>query len=263
MGQEYPFGRLGYEVRKAIRKDLDVKIIIISHNSRPGLGKTTLAIQMARAWDQHGWTVDDKAFMDVHEYRQAYRNEKPGSVLLFDEIERAADSRRAMSHENVGLSQDWATLRYRNMVSIATLPTTSMLDNRMLEMSDYWIRVVKRGEAWPYKVKVNDFNGRVWRQRMGPDENMVIGFPDLGEGDDDYAELKRMKAEDTRSSEEHLTMEEAKKMQEAARQEAQKDVRDEMIRDLYDTFDVSYNDISELETVGLRTTRVGEIVNSD
>jgi len=176
--RKQPFGTLGHEVKRDVhQRDLDAKIIITSHNSRPGLGKTTLAIKMARDFDKNGWNADEKAFMSAHEYHNAYEDLPSGSALVFDEIEGEADSRRAMSEKNVELSQAWAQNRYRNMITICTLPSVSMLDNRMLEMSDYWINVMGRGTAHPYRVLVNDFSGKVIRKRL--DDDAVISIRTL------------------------------------------------------------------------------------
>ena len=257
---DYPFGKLGYEIRNAIKKDLDAKIIITSHNSKPGLSKTTLAIQMARAWDPHGWTADEKAFMDLYEYKDFYMNGKPGSVLVFDEIEGEADSRRAMSHKNVDLSQAWAQLRYRNMVSICTLPSVSMLDNRLLEMSDYWINVLDRGIAAPHKVSVNDYTGEVWRQQMGAEGNAIIRYGDLPDDDADYNLLKQMKDERNRTAEnEWIRRSEADEEIEKAVEKARREVRNDFIRTIYDITDLTQQEISELDPVDISRHTVSDI----
>lgn len=255
--QSYPFGRLGYEVRRSIDKDLDSKIIITSHNSKPGLGKTTLAILMARQWDPHGWSAEEKAFMDVYEYRDAYMNQPSGSVFVFDEIEGEADSRRAVSNKNVELSQAWAQLRYKNKVTIATLPTTSMLDNRMLEMADYWINVMSRGVAHPYKIYVNDFTGKVYRDRMD-DGSAVIQYPDLA-GDPDYEHLKAMKDESNRTTRNYISEEEHEKELKSARKEASRETRNKLIRDLYKDPRFNSREIGELAAVDLSRQRVDQI----
>ena len=259
---EYPFGRLGYEVRKAIKNDLDAKILITSHNSKPGLGKTTLAILMARAWDPKGWAAEEKAFMDVYEYKNYYMDGEPGSVLVFDELEGEADRRRAMSHKNVDLSQAWAQLRYRNMVSIATLPSVSMLDSRMLEMSDYWINVVSRGVALPHYVQVNDYTGKVWREQMGRDNDMVIRYPDLSSGDDDYLYLKNLKDERNRTDRQWVSGEEVDRLIREDREEALREQRDEFIRELHASTSMSYERIAALDAVDVSKDRVGQICRS-
>lgn len=256
----HPFGQLGAEVRKAIERDYDAKIIVTSHNSKPGLGKTTLATRMARAWDPYGWSAEEKAFMDVFEYHQAYLTEDPGSVLLFDEIEGEADKRRSNSTKNVQLSQAWAQQRFRNMVTICTLPTVSMLDSRMLELSDYWINVMRRGVAHPYRVLVNDFTGQIIRSRMG-DGGAVITWKELGDDDPDYTLLKKMKAESAEFERTYYNEREVKKMIDKRIQEEQRTWRNMAIEQLYENTEMSQSEISEFDFVDVSQPQVQRILS--
>lgn len=256
-----PFGTLGYEIKRDVHhQDLDAKIIITSHNSRPGLSKTTLAIKMARDFDPHGWTAEDKAFMDAGSYHQAYDDARSGSVLLFDEVEGEADSRRAMSNKNVKLSQAWAQNRYRNMITICTLPTVSMLDNRMLELSDYWINVMGRGLAHPYRIRVNDFNGKVYRERI--DENGVLRYGDLPNGDEDYELLKQMKDDRRRLETEYYTPDEHRKAVKEAEKATRMEVRDMWLECLVDETELTPRDLSELPIVDVSRPRIYQILKS-
>ena len=258
--QEYPFGQLGAEVRKAIERDYDAKIIITSHNSKPGLGKTTVATRMARAWDPYGWSAQEKAFMDVHAYHEAYLNEPEGSVLLFDEIEGEADKRRSNSTKNVQLSQAWAQQRFRNMVTICTLPTVSMLDSRMLELADYWINVMRRGVAHPYRILVNDFNGKVIRSRMG-DGGAVITWSDLPDDDDDKQLLDQMKAESAEFERTYYNEREVEKMIDKQVEEERRSWRNVAIEELYNQTDMSQKEISEFDFVGVSQPQVQRILS--
>lgn len=252
------FGTLGREIKEDVHEnDLDAKIIITSHNSRPGLGKTTLAIRMAREFDAHGWDAQTKAFMDAAEYHNAYDDLSSGSCLLFDEIEGEADSRRAMSNKNVELSKAWAMNRYRNMITICTLPTVTMLDNRMLELSDYWINVMGRGLAHPYRVRVNDFNGRVYRERI--DENGAIRFGDLPDDDPDYNLLKDMKDQRRRIDNEYYSPEEHQRIVEDKQKQSRMDERNKWIAGLVNETDYSSYKVADLPWVGLSQQRVNQI----
>ena len=254
--EQHPFGTLGNEVEYAIRNDYDVKIIITSHNSKPGLGKTTLAIRMSRVFDPHGWNARDKGFQDLYSYQEAYRDVPPGSVLQFEELEQSADNRRSMSRGNVDLSHVWATERFRNVVTICTLPTVSMLDNRMLELSDYWINVMRRGVAHPYRVLVNDFNGKIIRNRINDE---TIRFEDLPEGDDDYEYLKQVKKEQSTLQREYYRQDEVDKKIEQAKLKKYHKTRNEFINTLRE-YGMTYDEIGNLECVDLSKQRVGEII---
>lgn len=256
-----PFGTLGHEVKRDVyERDLDAKIIITSHNSRPGLSKTTLSIKMARDFDSHGWSAEQKGFMDAHQYHNAYESEEPGSVLLFDEIEGEADSRRAMSNKNVELSQAWAQNRYRNMITICTLPSVSMLDNRMLELSDYWINVIDRGVAHPYRILVNDFTGKVIRQRI--DEDGVIRYTDLPDGDEDYEYLKAEKhSRRTSVNDRYIDEAEHEETVEKAEESARMESRNEWLKCLAQETDLSTYNIADLDPVEISRQRVQQIIS--
>lgn len=253
------FGPVGWQVNKDTHeRDLDAKIIITSHNSKPGLGKTTLAIRFARALDPHGWSAEDKAFIDPYDYMRAYDNVKPGSVLILDEIEAVADKRRSNASENVDLSQAWATKRYRNIVTIATLPTTSMLDARMIELSDYRINVMRRGAAKAFEVVIPDFPPhRPWQEPV----DGMIHYRDLPEGDADYKHLTELKEEFTKVDRTTYKQHEVDKIKERVVRETRKELRDELIRKFYKNTDVSQTDVSDV--VDVSQAQVNRIINSE
>ena len=267
MAQKQPhkianFGTLGRICNDKLSNDNDIKIIIQGANSQTGVGKTTLAIQLCRFIDRHGWDAEEKAFIDVQQYLNSYLDYPEGSALLLDEIGAGADSRRSTSKENVQLSQGWQLLRSRNIATVATLPSTSMLDGRMLELADIWILVRRRGVAQPYKIQVNDFTGRISRDPFAGDEH--IRFPDLRDRDPDKKYLDSIKDEKVKDGGmKSIPLPEHRDKIEKAKQSASKDLRDDIIRDLYDATDMSYKDIGSLPSIDLRKARVGEIVRDD
>lgn len=261
------FGTMGQSARRRLESDNDIKIIIQGQNSQTGIGKTTLAIQLCRYIDntEAGWSAEEKAFVDVQEYLNAHVNYPKQSALLMDEIEAGADNRRAMSKDNVQLSQAWATLRARNIATVTTLPSISMLDSRMLELADYWVLVKKRGLAQPYRVVVNDFAPSRTPQRKPLDGEEHITFPDLPTNDPDKRYLDRIKDEmNEGSAMKSIPLPEHKDKLSKAREQARKEMRDEMIRTMYNELNnVSYADIGNLSTVDLTRQTVGQIVRDD
>lgn len=258
--QRSNFGILGRDAKSKLSNDNDIKIIIQGKNSQTGIGKTTLAIQLCRFIDED-WSADTHAFIDTREYVDAHMNKPKGSALLLDEIEKGADSRRAMSQENVDLSQAWATLRARNIATVCTLPSISMLDNRMLELADYWILVKRRGWAQPYKVHVNDFNHKVQRKSLPGDQH--IHFADLSSDDEDKIYLDDIK--DDMLQEDgpgHIPMEKHKKKVRDARKEAKKEKRNEIIKGLYENTDMSTTDLSNLDCIGISQGQVSRVMSS-
>lgn len=256
------FGSLGQMADRKLSNDNDIKIIIQGANSQTGVGKTTLAIQLCRYIDRHGWNAEDKAFIDINQYLNSYLSYPEGSALLLDEIGAEADSRRSTSRENVELSHGWQMLRARNIATVATLPSTSVLDKRMLELADVWVLVRKRGLAQPYKINVNDFTGQISRNPFPNDEH--IQFRDLRDGDEDKKYLDDIKDDKVRNQGmKSIPLPEHKKKVKKVRESATQDLRDDLIREMYENFDVAYSEIGDLPSIDLRRARVGEIVRGE
>jgi len=166
---EAPLSKL-YRLR--MDRGRDLKVIITARNSETGTGKTTLAVWLCLSWDSD-WDPKLKAVNNIVDYVKTYNKLSPGSCLLFDEAEQV-DRRRSMSHLNVNFSYVWMTMRVRQIASILTLPTVSVLDQRAKELADVRIHVLKRGLAKVYKISVDDFRGKVWEE-----EWHYIQFPNL------------------------------------------------------------------------------------
>lgn len=153
----YPAGRSpltdAIESRRA--DDRMANVIVTARDSHTGTGKSTLAVRLAKEWDENGLSKR-KCTLDPETYQKRYQEVAPGSVLVLDEAEQAADNRRSMSDQNVTLSHLWATMRFKEVSSILTLPTLTMLDKRLKELADYRIHVVRRGLAKVYEVKIED-----------------------------------------------------------------------------------------------------------
>jgi hypothetical protein len=150
---------------RRMERGRDLKVIITSKDSQTGTGKTTLAFWLARQWhSMYGdgeWQAEKHATLDVDGFLDAYRELAPGSVLLMDEAEQL-DARRAMSGDNVDFSHYWMMMRFNQITSMLTLPTTSALDKRLKELADIWIEVQRRGLATVHKISVGSYeNGKV------------------------------------------------------------------------------------------------------
>lgn len=263
---------MGARIKRKLSNDNDAKVLVVGKNSQTGIGKTTFAISLCRYLDDtsDGWSAKDKAFVSVSEYIQAHKEKPKKSCLMLDEIEAGADSRRATSHDNVNLSQAWATMRAMNIATVATLPSVSMLDNRMLELADYWVLVKSRGVAQPYEVSVNDFNGKVQRQPLSPDKKgngEHIQFDDLPADDPDKAYLDSIKDDmltGLTESSESIRMDKHKKKVAEAKDKGAMEKRNEVIYKLYHStqFDFSMNDIANFEWVDVKQPRVSKIINN-
>jgi len=249
----------GTFIQNRYAENRDAKIIITSKGSTTGLGKTTLAILLCYFADEHGWDAETKGYIDVPDYISKYKEVPEHSALLIDEIEQGADSRRAMAQDNVDLSHAWAQLRYRNIVSVATLPSVSMLDKRLMELADLWINCVEKGKAIPHYLTINDYTGKLERYplkhpKTGHKE--IIVFPKLSNSD--YRIMQKKKDQNVRIGEEHQTYD--KSDLEDAKKKARKAKRDELITQFYESSEVNLSQTDIANIVGLSQSMVGNIV---
>jgi len=163
----FKFSLVDQFIRNRINSNRDAKVIVSARNSETGTGKTTFGVLLAKRWDMNGWDAT-KGFLDVRRYI-AYYNAlaRSGDVLLLDDAHAGLDNRRSTAKENVQTSKYWTLNRYKNVVTILTLTTQSMLDKRLLELADVWINVRERGLAVPYRITVDDISKKVrtWRFR--------------------------------------------------------------------------------------------------
>jgi hypothetical protein len=264
---------MGRTIKRKLRNNNDARVLVVGANSQTGIGKTTFAIALCRYLDETGdeWKATDKAHIEIDEYIEAHMTQPKKSALLLDEIEAGADSRRASSHDNVNLSKAWSTMRAQNIATVATLPSVSMLDNRMLELSDYWVLVKSRGVAQPFKINVNDFNGRVQRKPINANKKGVgehITFPDLPDDDPDKDYLDSIKDDTVWSlteSAQKLTVGEHKKKMKKAKKDMERQTRNEIIRGLYhaDHTELSTTDLSKVDAIGISQSQVSEVINSE
>jgi tRNA uridine 5-carbamoylmethylation protein Kti12 len=164
------------------REKRDLKIIITARNSQTGTGKTTLALHIAKRLIDKNWKAERSCF-DIHRYIKLYDNSPEGSCIVWDEAEHGADNRRSNSNSNLGFSHAWAMLRYRQIFTIATLPSPGMLDKRMLELADYHIVVLKRGIAAVKEITIDDLSGKIYQRTV-----QTIRWGSL----DDYEEYQIM-----------------------------------------------------------------------
>lgn len=175
-----------------LNEDRDVKAIITGKGATTGIGKTTGAIQLADFVhsiqecndcssftfpttavchrcgsddlenQQDPWEPDQSAFFDPWNYMDHYTHDSShGEALLLDEAEYSIHKRRAMSGENVEMTKIWSALRYRNCISILTLPSTSMIDGMMMELGDLWLNATRKGTFDVYHYFYNDYTQTV------------------------------------------------------------------------------------------------------
>jgi len=237
--------------------------IIITAASETGVGKTTLAVAIATLIDQHGWTADKAAVASPVIYDRLYDESPPGSCLILDEAEKAADARRGMTTESVTLSQSFAAKRYQQIFSILTAPSKSWVDNRLGgDAADYWIQAQQTdmgrvlGQATVYRLKNNEHQGVEYVERVES-----IHWPNM----DDDAEMQALdeRKQEILETETETDFVKAEKVEEARTEgvkEGAREKRNEIIRALDEAEAVSSQD-DIANVVGLSKGRVNQIIN--
>jgi negative regulator of sigma E activity len=166
-----------------------------------------------------------------------------------DEAEQL-DARRSMAQKNLDFAERWMELRYRQVDSILTLPTSSALDKRLEELADIWINVTSTGHADVYHTTVNDRSKEINQIPI-----QTLSWPDISDHPikQGLDEKKREKVEEKN---------EVQKESEGRNPtQIKKDTRDDLIKSFYEVSDMSLRDITEAVDVG--RSRVGEIVKDD
>jgi len=205
-------------------------------------------VWLALNWDQHGFDVS-KATLEPQSYINRYLETMPGEVLIMDEAEQL-DSRRSMSNTNVEFADRWQQLRYRQVDSILTLPTSSALDKRLEELADIWINVIDRGLAEVYKTTVNDRTKEINQIPL-----QTITWPDIS----DHEVKLQLDAKKKKKNEQQN--ERAKKEEEAVDPaKVKKQTRDEYMKAVYRETDLTQRDVADAFDLTVGT--VNQILNA-
>lgn len=168
------------------------RIIIDAEDAKTGVGKTGLAVFLARLLAERVFDyelTEDDLTLSGAKYLQRWR-EHPGeeqpSVIVLDELggAGAGHARRAMSNQNVELGNAWQLMRKKRIVSIVTLPHWSKVDRDMRMQADYRLWCLKDpiGYFKPYQVGADFDDGEVTTE--GYDDIERIRFPNMDKHDD-------------------------------------------------------------------------------
>jgi hypothetical protein len=242
----------------------------ITAEAETGVGKSMLALIICMLCDVHGFEVGKKATLSPREYSARYDHVPPGSWLLGDEWERAMDTRRAMAKDNVELSHDFASKRYRQVFSVLTLPSRTWLDKRVRDdAADYWIQALStpdgepKGEARVYRLKTNEHYETNYTTKTE-----IIEWPNI-EKHSEYKRLNRLKKEELEGhdTEKWVHRDDVKKLKRNYWNKATKEARFHIIRSLYE-FGMTQSDISDVfdnadELDGISQGHISTLVNAN
>jgi predicted XRE-type DNA-binding protein len=218
-------------------------------------------MRLAEACDrtEEGFTAD-KATLSAEELTDAYTREPPRSALLLDEGQAAASNRRAMSGINEALRQIVGMGRVEQKYLFLTAPGVHQVDKDVRNMCDVWIFVRRVGEALMFRVKYNPFGDHELTNDWG-----TLRWPgDLpGHLSDVYdrltAEKKRRLRGEGEDGQGYVDADTATERAERAAEEAERQTRDELLRQIYqNTDDMTQQKLAD--GVGLSRSRVADIL---
>lgn len=229
--------------------------VLVTAGGETGVGKTTLAVALAMVMDQHGWNSGKAAVANPEHYSVLYDKVSPGSVLILDEAEKAADNRRGMTKESVNLTQDFATKRYQQVFGILTAPSKSWVDKRLGDDAvDYWIQAQEtdmgriKGEGRTYRLKVNEHANQTYEKF-----HEIIHWPAM-DWHPEFRALDDRKTSLLESDGEasYIHRDEYEAQLKSVRKETRQDYRNEIINKMYN-LDYSQTDIANVLEVSQPT----------
>lgn len=254
-----PLGKL---YRKRVAQGRDLTVIVSDWNLERGSGKTTLALRLAQAADRTDEGVTpEKATISAESLSEAYTSKPEGSALLLDEAEAGISNRRAMSGVNEAMRKIVGMGRVEQKYLFLTTPGVHQIDSDIRAMADVWILVREVGRAQMYRVRFNPFEGRALTDNWG-----ILRWPDArpAETEPTYQELTRQKRAALRGEGDegagYVDAGEAAKSAEQAADEAERQKRDELMRQIYtQNDDMTQQKLAD--SVGLSRSRVADILS--
>lgn len=257
--EEFPFtGPFFQEVAKRKRQERDAKIIITAEHGQTGVGKTSLAVYLAKVLDTStdGFTAE-KATLNVGEFLTMWDELEPGSAAILDEAEQL-DSRRSMTNENVDASHRMQTRRVNEIITIMTLPSPKEIDSRIQRLADYWINCEKRGTARIYKKKIHRIKQKVYYKTM-----QTVQWPNMDK-DQDYRDLAAKKDTfiDAEDSADYIRRSKHEELLEKREKQVRREARDKWIQGASE-FGISGADIARFPNVELTPNRIRQIARGE
>ena len=237
----------GWELEEFIRErqnqDRDIRILITGRNSGVGLGKTQLAIQLCKKYDDD-WSAEEKATLEASEAIHMLQNVDHGSAVLTDELGQIADARRGQSTESLELTHLWQMMRFKNLITVSTVPSMRLVDVRLLEMSDVRIHVIEQGLAKIYTYDIRDSDPK---GNLQPQLKQRYKFDPI-DGDPDYQYLNEMKRRQFQGEggREYIPREEAEAIAEKRVDDLAEKLRIEWIQAVYNNTTLSQTDVGQL-----------------
>jgi hypothetical protein len=255
-GFDGPFFR---EVAERKEQNRDAKIIITAKDAQTGVGKSNLSDFVAWVFDTSVTAFsEEKITADPPYFLKLYRQLPKGSSSVLEEGGQL-DARRSNSHQNVDVSHAWQMQRIREIVSIINLPSPEDIDSRLERLADYWINVERRGFARVYKKRIHPTKRVTYYETL-----QTLEWPNMDKSATFRAmdKAKRSMLDDEGRDGNWVRESEVQDRVDRAVKETRRDVRDELLTDLYKLTDLTAGDLARLPCVDIQDSRIRQIANS-
>lgn len=263
---------------RRVRNNQDLVIIIDDFHARRGTGKTVAALQLAAGMNQAGEITNANVTTRAEELRNAYAKLPERSALVLDEGELGANKYEASTKTNKALREIMSIGRVLEKYVVVTMPEKGMLDPEVWKMSDVWITMVEKGRGIVHFLKQNPYASGDSTQtpKVG-----TISFKDITKGTqlrEAYNHLTQQKRTHISGGDakDYLPRDEVQEKVAEERKAARKDMRDGLIRSIYDRLgDLDDEDLQRIqrssgvsqaligEAVGLSQPQIGNIVRDE
>jgi hypothetical protein len=249
-------------------------VICVTASSRTGVsgtGKTTLQTDLAQKFDlsDGGFDATEKASLDAGELAyDIMPNIENRSALVWDEAQGAPgtvglDARRSQKQEAIDAISAILANRDKNLTIIIGAQIFSMLDPRIYPIIDAWLLIRKQPDhpdgpiGTAHEVHVEDYN--LGNAKVRTPAFMDFTWPRIPHDDPDYQELERLKQLAKTRNYTWGDEGDGEEGEESVR-EIPNEQRDRLIRERYETTDLTQNDLAKVFDVSRK--RISQIVNA-
>lgn len=263
---------------RRVRNGQDLVWIIDDYHSRRGTGKTVASLQLANGMDQNGGMTKANATLEPGELRNMYEGLPNRSGIVLDEGEINASNREAMTILNRSLREIVSIGRVEEKYVIINTPDKGFIDKDLRKMADVWMTMLGKGIGLVHFLKRNPYSrggdGTILNEKNG-----LVTFKDIEKGTqlrEVYNHLTRKKKEyiGGDSGKSMIPHKEHKEKLNKAKDQARKEMRNEIVQDIYRRLgDLDDDDYTRMkrgggvsqamigEAIGLSQQQIGNIIN--
>jgi len=248
--------------RKRVANNQDLAVLVSDHQNRRGTGKTVLSLKLASKMDRtDSGLTKEKVAIDPDELTEAYIDLPKGSSLVLDEAEAGLSKYEAASAVNRAMRELVSMGRIREKYLVLNLPASSELDRDLKALCDFWFMITQKGCASGHHLRWNPYSEEPRTPKTSTWEWDDIEKKSDLRGVYDYLtdeKMAHLRGERDGSSQ-RIPASDVKEMIRQAKDEAATQTRNDLLRDFYDQFDLTQNDLGT--AVGLSRSRVADILS--